>query len=338
MAQEMPAPADFADVPVRALLASSGLCAAFALIVRGAVPWLRARRARRERALSAAADQVERANQARIQARESEERVRLLLDSTAEAICGLDLSGIVTFCNPTALRILGPHAKVSVFAVSVDPKGDTPAAVKAYEREKRLVPQFHYLIGSRPELMRVWRAWNEVSLDRLEDAWRDIEQARRLWVNAEVEKLGGIVAYKRKQLEVARSRFEAARSLRGNDCETLFDLGTVHAELSAWRSSVSVLADAATCLERSRSALAAEIAGIRASQTPAERKARQIARREQEIVTADRMLVQSWFNTAVAYFNLSNQADARSFAERVVSDEQLGERARALLSRIDAHP
>src|SRR5207253_3770549 len=58
----------------------------------------------------------------------------------------------------TALRILGPHAKVSVFAVSVDPKGDTPAAVKAYEREKRLVPQFHYLIGSRPELMRVWRA------------------------------------------------------------------------------------------------------------------------------------------------------------------------------------
>jgi protein SCO1 len=64
----------------------------------------------------------------------------------------------------TALRILGPHAKVSVLAVSVDPKGDTPAAVRAYEREKQLVPQFHYLIGSRPELMRVWRAWNEVAI------------------------------------------------------------------------------------------------------------------------------------------------------------------------------
>ena len=32
-------------------------------------------------------------------------------------------------------------------------------------------------------------------------------------MNAEVEKLGGIVAYKRKQLEMARSRFEAARTL-----------------------------------------------------------------------------------------------------------------------------
>jgi tetratricopeptide (TPR) repeat protein len=183
-----------------------------------------------------------------------------------------------------------------------------------------------------------WRAWNEVYLDRLEDGWRDVEQARRLWVNAEVEKLGGIVAYKRKQLEIARSRFEAARTLRGNDCETLFDLGTVHAELSAWPSSVSVLADAVTCLDRSRSALAAEIEGIRASQAAADRKARQIARRQQEIATADRMRIQSWFNTAVAYFNLSNPANARSFAERVVGDEQLGERARALLSRIDARP
>jgi tetratricopeptide (TPR) repeat protein len=183
-----------------------------------------------------------------------------------------------------------------------------------------------------------WRAWNGVYLDRLEDAWRDVEQARRLWLNAEVEKLGGIVAYKRKQLEMARSRFEAARTLRGDDCETLFDLGTVHAELSVWSSSVSVLVDAATCLEKSRAALAAEVAEIRASQASEERKARQIARREEELATAERMLVQSWFNTAVAYFNLSNPADARSFAERVVGDEQLGERARALLSRIDTRP
>jgi tetratricopeptide (TPR) repeat protein len=183
-----------------------------------------------------------------------------------------------------------------------------------------------------------WRAWNGVYLDRLEDAWRDVEQARRLWVNAEVEKLAGIVAYKRKQLDMARTRFEASRTLRGNDCETLFDLGTVHAELGAWRSSVSVLVDAATCLEKSRSALAAEIEDIRASQASEERRARQIARRAQDIAAAERMLVQSWFNTAVAYFNLSSPAESRSFAERVVGDEQLGDRARALLSRIDTRP
>jgi tetratricopeptide (TPR) repeat protein len=213
-------------------------------------------------------------------------------------------------------------------------------ALSNLERHADAIAGANNLLASQrlPGEAYYWRAWNAVYLDSLDDAWRDVEQARRLWVNAEVEKLGGTVAYKRRQLDMARSRFEAARALRGNDCETLFDLGNVQAELGAWRSSVSVLADAAACLEKSRSALAAEIEGIRASQAADERKAHQIARREQEIATAEHMLIQSWFNTAVAYFNLSNPANARTFAERVVGDEQLGERARALLSRLDARP
>ncbi|MGB6544801.1 MAG: PAS domain S-box protein [Candidatus Acidiferrales bacterium] len=39
--------------------------------------------------------------------RTSDERTRLLLDSTAEAIYGLDLEGRCTFCNSAALRMLG---------------------------------------------------------------------------------------------------------------------------------------------------------------------------------------------------------------------------------------
>ena len=38
---------------------------------------------------------------------ESEEKYRLLLNSTAEAIYGLDLEGNCTFCNPACLRLLG---------------------------------------------------------------------------------------------------------------------------------------------------------------------------------------------------------------------------------------
>jgi PAS domain S-box-containing protein len=39
--------------------------------------------------------------------RQSEEQVRMLLDSTAEAIYGLDLDGNCTFCNPACLEMLG---------------------------------------------------------------------------------------------------------------------------------------------------------------------------------------------------------------------------------------
>jgi len=39
--------------------------------------------------------------------RKSEQRVRLLLDSTGEAICGVDLDGNCTFCNRAAIELLG---------------------------------------------------------------------------------------------------------------------------------------------------------------------------------------------------------------------------------------
>ena len=44
---------------------------------------------------------------AEAQVRESEDKLRLILDSTAEAIYGIDLEGRCTFCNPACLRALG---------------------------------------------------------------------------------------------------------------------------------------------------------------------------------------------------------------------------------------
>jgi protein SCO1/2 len=59
-----------------------------------------------------------------------------------------------------ALGLVGQARKnVVVLAVSVDPRGDTPAAVKAFARSHRLRPQFHYLTGSEKALELVWRAY-----------------------------------------------------------------------------------------------------------------------------------------------------------------------------------
>jgi protein SCO1 len=55
------------------------------------------------------------------------------------------------------------RAGLEVLAVSVDPENDTPAAVRRYIRQHRLVSRFHYLIGSRAELEPVWRAYHVVS-------------------------------------------------------------------------------------------------------------------------------------------------------------------------------
>jgi protein SCO1/2 len=45
----------------------------------------------------------------------------------------------------------------AVVAVSVDPRGDTPAAVRAFVRTHRLPRAFRYAVGDRAALAPVWR-------------------------------------------------------------------------------------------------------------------------------------------------------------------------------------
>jgi two-component system CheB/CheR fusion protein len=57
--------------------------------------------------VSAIARDITQLVRAREEIAEREERIRLLLDSTAEAIYGIDLSGVCIFCNASCARMLG---------------------------------------------------------------------------------------------------------------------------------------------------------------------------------------------------------------------------------------
>ena len=51
-------------------------------------------------------------------------------------------------------------ANLRVIAVSVDPKGDTPAAVKHFLAVHNLGPRFRYVTGSRAALAPVWAKYH----------------------------------------------------------------------------------------------------------------------------------------------------------------------------------
>jgi protein SCO1/2 len=60
-----------------------------------------------------------------------------------------------------ALSALGPEArKTEVVALSVDPRGDTRAAVRAWLHVHHEPANFHYLIGDEAELKPYWNAWH----------------------------------------------------------------------------------------------------------------------------------------------------------------------------------
>jgi tetratricopeptide (TPR) repeat protein len=181
---------------------------------------------------------------------------------------------------------------------------------------------------------RYWRAFNEMQLARNDEAWADVELAARLLINAEVPKLAGIIAYRRKQVDVARAKFEESLTRNPNDCETNFYLGVILAEQGVWDRTAAVLIRTGTCLEAWEEGYRREIEQLRASNQPQTRVQRQILRREQQIAEGRRRMATSWFNVAVAYYNLTRTTDAREYAARVADDEQFGERARELLSRL----
>ena len=71
-----------------------------------------------------------------------------------------DICPLIASQLHNVLAGLGSRAsEVRLVAVSVDPRGDTPAAVSKFLREHDLTGQMQYLIGSARELAPVWKAW-----------------------------------------------------------------------------------------------------------------------------------------------------------------------------------
>jgi protein SCO1 len=75
-----------------------------------------------------------------------------------------DVCPLIVSNMRAAQKELGPQAEdVEFIAVSVDPENDTPKAVKEFLEARQMVGRMEYLVGSRPELERVWHQWNIVS-------------------------------------------------------------------------------------------------------------------------------------------------------------------------------
>jgi protein SCO1/2 len=62
--------------------------------------------------------------------------------------------------NDALRRLSSAGYPANVLAVSVDPRGDTRAAVTRFVRAHRLLSRFHYLLGTSAELRPIWRAYH----------------------------------------------------------------------------------------------------------------------------------------------------------------------------------
>ncbi len=71
-----------------------------------------------------------------------------------------DLCPVVAGKLHTTEALLGARARdARLLAVSVDPAGDTAASSARFDREHQLSGELDWLLGSRRQLERTWKAW-----------------------------------------------------------------------------------------------------------------------------------------------------------------------------------
>jgi protein SCO1 len=96
----------------------------------------------------------------------SDQRGKLVLVTFLYTHCTDICPLIADHLNQALRELYHQRSSVRVLAVSVDPVGDTPRAVRAYVRKHRLLPEFHFLTGTSAQLAKVWQAYNVSVLQR----------------------------------------------------------------------------------------------------------------------------------------------------------------------------
>ncbi|MEW5981136.1 MAG: tetratricopeptide repeat protein [Acidobacteriota bacterium] len=184
-----------------------------------------------------------------------------------------------------------------------------------------------------------WRAWNRYRLREFDAADADAAEARlRLPMDPQVDKLTGLVALVKTDLDRAEREFRAAAEhLAGRgarDCDVGYYLASTLVARRKWPEAGPLFETAVSCYTMDEDALQTRIEEIRRSELGGERKARLVAAKERDITLLQSQQARSAYNAAVAYINAGDTEKCRPMAERAIRHPDFAAQARALLDKL----
>jgi len=188
-----------------------------------------------------------------------------------------------------------------------------------------------YLIGEG----NYWLAWNEHELKDNAAAQLHIEESKgRLPTNSEVYGLAGTIALEKGEAERAEREFLEALKYNAANTEALFGLGKISAAKLKWTDSAGYFEKAAAVVTQAEAAIAAKIEEIRAANMASDRKARLLAKKEQQLKVNQATRATADFEAAISFFNAGNAAKAAAHAKRASEHPQFKSAADEILNKI----
>lgn len=183
-----------------------------------------------------------------------------------------------------------------------------------------------------------WRAWNRYALKQIDEAWVDAEQAIKLSANTNVYLLAGIIAYDRKELEVAKNRFENSRKMDPNHCSAHSYLGLVHAALNEWTEATPVFSTAMTCFIQAAAQARKELAELQRESDDPVYTGRLAADRQKTIDDSERKAAEAGYNAAQGFLRAGKRNEALGHLQVALEHPTLQKQAETLKKLIGSAP
>jgi tetratricopeptide (TPR) repeat protein len=202
---------------------------------------------------------------------------------------------------------------------------------EAIEILKKNIELGFYLIGES----YYWMAWNEHALKDDDKAQENIEESKkRLPTNSEVFSLAGTIAFDKGELDRAEMEFLEALKHNDKNADALLSLGLLYGQQKKWPDSAAHYERAAFVIERGEDGIAAKIAEIRNSRLSEERKAKLLAKKDQQLKNIRLTKATAFYDAAGSFFNVGDKARALDLALRAAAHPQFKAKAEELIKQI----
>jgi tetratricopeptide (TPR) repeat protein len=178
-----------------------------------------------------------------------------------------------------------------------------------------------------------WRAMNRHTLQQLDVARSDSDQAKSLLRSGAILQLAGLIELDQNDLDPAEADFKSARALRGGnrDCVSIFSLGLVYIKRERWSPSGDQFAEAMACYEKNVADDETQIIGIRGrTDLDPEYQTSQIAGSEASLKKDRSQQYASALNAAANYTRAGNYAKAKVLVEVAATDPELADKVKLL--------
>lgn len=164
-----------------------------------------------------------------------------------------------------------------------------------------------------------WRAWNQYHSKQLPMARADIDEAKKLFMDADVFALSGFIAYDMDQKDFAYGEFGEALRRNPQYCVARFYQGLIDSAREQWATAAGTYEKASTCYAISVRSIERDLRAAESLEADNPTRRQRIDNLTQGLDAEKLQLARAFYNVAYSFGRAGDAAKGLPFAEKAAA-------------------